>query len=119
LGRIGKEYHKRIHPNGKDFVRLYTEIWGWYAPIEAQEDVPWFINNWINTGIFYDLLDPINEEYDNLQGYSIQNMYNCFGPESNGWCSWRSQFIQHNPNVNTTDLDKLMINQNNWDGICK
>jgi hypothetical protein len=116
---IGKEYHKRIHPTGRNFVRLTNGIVGWYTCPKAQEDVPWFANNWINTGIFYDLMDPINEPNDNLQGYSIKNMYNYFTPATDGFCFWKSTFIQNNPSVNQTDLDNLMKIRNEWSGKCK
>lgn len=120
---IGKEYHKRFHPNGKNWVTYLDPIQNyyhndWYGYPEALEDVPWFVNDWINTGIFYDLMDPANEPYDVLQGFSIQNMYNCFTSATDGFCFWRETFLQNNPNVNSSDLDNLMKLQNKWNGNC-
>lgn len=64
-------------------------------------------------------MDSINElPNDNLENFTIQNMYNCFNPSTNDFCSWRSSFIQHNPNIYIPDLDNLMRFQNGWYGDC-
>lgn len=118
---IAKEHHRRIHPAGKCWVKPFWGYSTWLSYPSSQEDVPYFFNDWLNTGIFYDLIDPINlinEPNDKLQGYSISNMYNCFTPATDGFCDWRATFIQHNPSVNQNDLDNLMKKQNGWNGIC-
>jgi hypothetical protein len=117
---LGKLHHSRHHPNGSAYVRLENGISGWYPYPQALEQVPWFIANWINTGIFYDLMDPstVNEIHDNLQGFSVLSMYNCFKPTTNGFCDWRNEFLIQNPSVLTSTLNLLMAQQNEWNGQC-
>jgi hypothetical protein len=117
---IGKEHHRRFHPNGQSLVELATNSFpNWENYPLAQEGTPWVFDTWINTGIFYDVLDNnTNEPFDNLGGFTIQNMFNCFGPNTNGFCDWRTKFIQNNPSVNLNTLNTLMTIQNEWSGIC-
>jgi hypothetical protein len=113
---IGKEHHRRFHPNGQTIVWSMGIKQGYPNAIENDR---WFFNLWINTGIFYDLLDPANNEMnDGLDNFSIQNMYNCFGPNTNGFCDFRAKFLQNNSSENTTTMNNLMQNQNQWNGNC-
>lgn len=116
---IGKEHHRRFHTNST----AQTFVWSLGVRQnypQAIENDMWFSNPWINTGIFYDLLDNFSagENNDNLAGFSIQNMYNCFGPNTNGFCDFRTKFLQNNTGVNPTTLNNLMQIQNQWNGNC-
>ncbi len=115
----GKIQHQRHHPNGHALVRLAGSGGNSWQPYPiALENVPWFFDNWINTGIFYDLMDGNNEPFDQLSGYSIANMYHTFNPNTDGFCDWRDDFIDNFPNINQTNLRRLMVNQNEWNERC-
>lgn len=115
---IGKEHHRRFHTN----ATAQAFVWSLgvrQAYPNAIENDRWFSNPWINTGVFYDLLDPVNNEpNDGLGGFSIQNMFNCIGPNTNGFCDFRTKFLQTNSGVNSTTLSKLMQIQNQWNNNC-
>lgn len=117
---IGKMHHYRFQPNGKAFVTLFNGITGYSPYPQALEDVPWFASIWINTGIFYDLLDQNtpNELNDFINSYSILKIYDAFTPKTNDFCDWRSIFVLNNPSINSNQLDLLMINQNKWSSKC-
>lgn len=114
---IGKEHHSRIHPLGKAFVYLPGNMAAWWPYNQALEDVPFFANDWINSGIFWDLRDANNDGADVIQGYSIQNMYNCFGPTINGFCDYRTKFLATYP-VSLVNMNNLMAVQNLWNNNC-
>lgn len=116
---IGKTHHSRFHPNGVAYVILSNQSKGYYPYPLALEDVPYFTNEWINTGIFYDLVDNgLNESNDLLSNYTINQMFQAFTPNTNGFCEWRDEFIFRNSSINTINLDQLMIDQNKWNSNC-
>ena len=117
---IGKLHHQRIHPNGQaDVIKSGNTFNTWESYPLALEQVPYFYNSWLNCGIYYDLLDNTNESTnETLSGYSVQYMYNCFTPTSQGFCDWRTTFLTNTSGVSLVTINKLMKIQNNWSGIC-
>jgi hypothetical protein len=103
---IGKMHHYRFQPNGLALVTLSSRITNYFPYPLALEDVPWFNRDWINTGIFYDMIDGANERYEN------------FTPNTNNFCDWKNDFINNYPNINTNDLENLMVLQNWWSNNC-
>lgn len=119
---IGKEHHRRFHPNGQVSIGITGNMFK--APYPAAlENAAQFFNTWINTGIFYDLLDNSNpnitEPNDQLGGFTIQNMFNCMGPNTTSLCHFRAKFLQNNPTVNPVLLDLLMRDQNEFRDNCE
>jgi hypothetical protein len=115
---IGKMHHYRFQPNGLALVTLSSRITNYFPYPLALEDVPWFNRDWINTGIFYDMIDGANERYDNIHNYTIRNLYENFTPNTNNFCDWKNDFINNYPNINTNDLENLMVLQNWWSNNC-
>lgn len=117
----GKMQHWRHHPNGHTYVKLYNYPSSSWEPYpEALEDVPWFYDDWMNTGIFYDLMDePTQPEHDDLiHGYTVAQLYYTFNPNTCGFCRWRDDFLNRFPQVNNQDMEDLMKLQNTWNGKC-
>ena len=119
---LGREHHKRLHPNASVQVRLITQQWALksYTNNQALEEMVYFTENtWFHPGIFHDLRDNYSylEDQDSLSGYSILSMYNAFNPHTNSLCSWRDQF-HSNTLVNLSKLNSLMIKVNEWNQIC-
>lgn len=115
---IGKTHHYRFQPNGLAWVRLSSGFTDYFPYPLALEDVPWFSNNWINTGIFYDIIDNAQEVNDEIQNMTIESMYKSFNPNTNNLCDWRDDYLLKNNNVDYTKLNKLMIDLNLWKSNC-
>jgi hypothetical protein len=119
---LGREHHRRIHPNANIYVRLKNNAWEWrsYTNNQALEDMVYYTtNDWLHPGIFHDIRDNYSstEPQDNLSGYSIASMYNAFNTQTNGFCGWRHTFHSNN-SVNLATLNQLMAIQNNWNQQC-
>jgi len=75
-----------------------------------QESEDWFSENWIPSGLYYDLMDNVNlrpEAWDRVGGASISDMYNVFDPYSTSVCNYFEQFVGTYPRFNnaaTIDL---------------
>lgn len=115
---IGKTHHYRFQPNGLAWVTLSSGYTDYFPYPLALEDVPWFNQDWINTGIFYDMIDGLNEDKDLLSNYTIKDMYYNFTPNTNNFCDWRNDFINNYPPINAYLLDELMEIQNEWKNNC-
>ena len=95
---IGTTYALRRYPNGEArFARF--QAFGNPEGLErldfALENEDWFVNTWIPTGIFNDLRDGSNsfEPWDNVQGATIQQLYNVFDPDVRDICFYYNRFI--------------------------
>jgi len=78
--------------------------------LENQEKEDWFHSRWIPCGVYYDLIDKMNlitEDWDNVSGSSIREMYNVFSPKTGNMCDYRNQFISAYPSYNATDVRTL------------
>jgi hypothetical protein len=109
---IGKEHHRRVHPAGQ--CEIDANNWVNYPA--ALEDDPSFQNDWIPTGVFFDLMDATNlrtEPNDQIQGFTIAQQYNVFSPNIHSFCEYRDRFIQLNPSVSTTQFNGV-LRQNNF-----
>lgn len=114
---MGKEHHRRLHPAGTAFV---WSVGNRQPYPDALENDRWFFANWINTGIYYDLMDIGNNEgNDVLGGFTINNMFFTFGATTRDLCTWRTRFVQNNPGINQLALMFLMNAQNGWNTNCQ
>lgn len=75
-----------------------------------QEKEDWFFSHWIPCGVYYDLMDKqnlITEDWDNVSGSSIYEMYNVFSPRTDNMCDYSNQFISAYPSYNATQVRDL------------
>lgn len=115
---MGKEHHRRLHPAGTTIVWSANNTRQPYP--DALENDRWFFANWINTGIYFDLMDNgNNENFDGMGGFTINNMFTTFGATTWDLCTWRTRFIQNNPGINQLGLTFLMNAQNEWNTTCQ
>ncbi|MEO0043242.1 MAG: hypothetical protein RL329_2690 [Bacteroidota bacterium] len=101
---LGKEHHRRVHPNGQ----CETDGNTWVDYPAALEDDRSFQNDWIPTGVFFDLMDATNltaERNDQIQGFTIAQQYNIFSPNMHSFCEYRDRFIQLNRGVSTAQFN--------------
>ena len=64
-----------------------------------------FVETWIPTGFYYDLMDNVNADptenfNDAIGGSSIHNMYYVFNSSTNDICTYQGQFLNAYPNFN-------------------
>jgi hypothetical protein len=103
---LGKDYHRRIHPNGERETAFNT----WQGYPLALENHKAFINDWIPTGVFFDLTDPFNQNElnDNIQGFTNAQMFNIFSPNIHNFCDFQNRLIQLNPNVTAAQFSGVL-----------
>ena len=107
---LGKDYHRRIHPNGQcEVIGL-----GWRNYPAALEIGTSFQQNWIPTGVFFDLQDPANEPNDVVQGVTNAQMFGVFSPNTHDFCDYKTRFRQNFPNVATNNQLIRLFTQNNF-----
>jgi hypothetical protein len=115
---LGKDHHRRVHPNGQSEV---TNL-GWLNYPEALENGTSFTHIWIPTGVFFDLTDPnstsISENLDNITGFSNAQMYNIFSPNIHSFCDYEAKFISQFRTVTVNQFDDL-LRQNLHEGCIK
>jgi hypothetical protein len=63
--------------------------------------------DWIPMGLYHDLMDNTNispnnsdEKWDGIQGVTIKQMYDAFGPEVTSPCAYYNSFTSQNPTLN-------------------
>jgi hypothetical protein len=108
---LGKDYHRRIHPNGEVGVDISVGVSSWLAYPQALENGSFFRNAWIPTGVFFDLTDAANtaEFNDNVQGISISQMYNAFSPNIHNFCDYEDRFLQMNSNITRAQFNGVLL----------
>ena len=96
---LSKEHHRRIHPDGESETGQNS----WTGYPAALEDDRTFVNLWIPTGIFWDFRDGNNpsEPTDDVNGFTISQMYFTFSPNVHGICDYGSALSDNYPTMLT------------------
>lgn len=84
----------------------------------------YFAYRWMPYGCFHDLMDETsrspnnpNENWDRIQGVTIQQLYNAHGSNITSMPLYRCNFTNQNPSLNRTDVDDIF--ENHAVDICK
>lgn len=83
-----------------------------------QEREDFFFSNWIPSGLYYDLMDNVNlvaneDNWDNVGGVTIEEMYRVFDPYSEDMCRYYQQFVGTYRNRDTQATFNLFANYPN------
>ena len=108
---IGTNHALRNHPNGEK-----QSVWqgGFIRFDDALEREIWFFNNWIPTGIYNDLIDvtnndPTEDNWDNVGGLSIQQLYQVLGPKIDEICIYRRELLGAYPFLDQNLVNNIFI----------
>jgi hypothetical protein len=115
---LGTNYAIRRY--GNNAVKDRTSLFTWmgnpltqYQPNPfLQENERWFWGgNWIPSGFYNDLMDGANvdENWDNVQGVSIRQLWLPLGPNTDFMCDYLWTFIQQNPGINQNDVTEIAM----------
>jgi hypothetical protein len=133
---IGMNYQQRRYPAAAAFskcTRDRTYIDGtsgsnqvilddhFYPSSQLIENQFFFFGggDWIPMGLYHDLMDNTNvapnnnsEYWDAVQGVTIRQMYQAFGPNVNSRCDYYNSFVSQNPGLNLSDVFRIFQNHN-------
>jgi hypothetical protein len=84
----------------------------------------WFYGGrWIPYGCYHDLMDNTNvapnnpaENWDIVQGVTIQQLYSAHGRDITNMCAYRQNFIADNPFLNIPAVDEIF---NRHEAFCR
>ncbi len=115
---IGTNFAIRRYPNG---TMLGTNPPALDLMTDLIENEGYFYgDNWIPYGVFNDLSDNYNpnELWDNVTGFSIQQMYNTFSPTVTDWCGYANSFVNNYAGaVRASNIWQVFANYNITCGI--
>lgn len=113
---LGTNHALRLYP-GASGVKQATNTVGtaiiagqYYRMDNLIENEFWFFGGrWIPYGLYHDLRDPANlgETWDNVNGITIQQMFDAFGPNVINMCDYRDRFLLQNPTLNAADVNDI------------
>jgi hypothetical protein len=101
------------------FNTAYSSTAGSYYPMETllENEYWYFAYRWMPYGCFHDLMDDTNrspnnpdEKWDNIQGVSIQQLFNAHGSNITSMPLYRFSFTNQNPGLNRTDVNDIFEN---------
>ncbi len=102
---IGTEY---AHRKYGDYGLKKSQMLGYiFLTSLNQEREDWYGVEWIPSGLYYDLIDNVNlasseNQWDNVGGSTISNMYRVFDPYSTSMCFYYQQFVGTYPAFNNS-----------------
>ena len=122
---LGTNYALRRYPGSQGVMAATTsgspnaaysfQVGYYYRMEELLENEYWFFGGrWIPYGLYHDLMDNTNappnnsnEQWDRIQGVSIQQLYNAHGRQMTEMYIYRCNFISQNPSLNQVDIDDI------------
>lgn len=83
-------------------------------PFLQENERYFFGNQWIPSGFYNDLMDGANvdENWDNVQGVSIRQLWLPLGPDTDFMCDYLWTFMQQNPGINQNDVIQIAMEHN-------
>lgn len=102
---------------GRGGVYGSAMLQGWTTFGVAEESEDWFINDWIPSGAYFDLIDGVNavpaeNNWDAISGSNIWEMYNVFNSKITDMCDYMEQFIATYPNYNQFQVRDMFNHYN-------
>jgi hypothetical protein len=117
---LGTNYAMRQYPTTTGIMEATNTIGSitsgnHYRMDNLIENEFWFYGGqWIPYGCYHDLMDNTNiapnnsaENWDRVQGVTIQQLYNAHGPNITDMCAYRQNFIAQNPLLNAADVNLI------------
>ena len=105
---IGTTHALRHHPNGQKINFAGTTFIPYNQALETEEA---FVNVWIPTGIFHDLIDIANtdpsENWDQTGGLTISQLYQGLGPNTNHICDFHLRMFTLFPWLGQNQLENI------------
>lgn len=100
--KYGNGQFQEITWNTEQTALLYNQVNTYLFHLENN---PTFYNSFIPRGLFFDLTDVgSNEDFDNIDGFNINNIYSLFNPSVNTIQKFRDSWEVVHPNANNALL---------------